>query len=101
MALDLARDRSEWRHVNARWNAPLIEKSGETAGAAVSVGGTVEAVVNQRVSECPVAVLTGAFWFFVHGMRAKSPNDRKLSDGGRKDELKRTDALPPFAGARG
>ena len=30
-----------------------------------------------------------------------SPNELKLSDGGKKDKELGTDATPPFAGARG
>ena len=33
--------------------------------------------------------------------REVPPNALKLNDGGRKDEPKRTDKPPPFAGARG
>ncbi len=33
--------------------------------------------------------------------KVAGPNELKLSDGGRKDEPKRRDVPPPFAGARG
>jgi hypothetical protein len=58
MRLNLRRDALVWNHVDTLWNLPTVKQSRETASVTIGIGGIIEAIVDEVISELPLAMLT-------------------------------------------